>query len=68
MEALDFARNGAAIVRAAGGADTGAGAAALAGFAEEMKRRRLSPGGSADMLSCAIFLQMYEVAEEEFHG
>ena len=68
MEALDFARNGAANVRAAGGAGTEAGAAALAGFAEEMKRRRLSPGGSADMLSCAIFLQMYEMAEEEFHG
>lgn len=54
--ALEFAREGASRVLSLGGSGSAAGSAELVMYAAEMKRRRLSPGGSADMLACAIFL------------
>lgn len=56
LEALEFARTGAAAVLASGASRTDEGRADLALFCEEMVARRLSPGGSADLLAAGLFL------------
>lgn len=61
MEALRFAKSGAAAVLAEGVVSSSAGRRALHEYSQAMLAKRLSPGGSADMLSCAIFLDMVEM-------
>ncbi len=55
-EAAETARSGAARVLEAGALRTEEGRAELERFSADMVRRRLSPGGSADLLACGIFL------------
>ncbi|GIH23311.1 putative 2-(5''-triphosphoribosyl)-3'-dephosphocoenzyme-A synthase [Acrocarpospora phusangensis] len=57
-EGLRAVRRGAGRVLAEGGSGTGSGLAALAELDELLRRRRLSPGGSADLLAAALFLDM----------
>ena len=53
---LALVRSGAAGVLAAGGTASAAGASLLAGLDAEVRRRGLSPGGSADLLAAALLL------------
>lgn len=53
---LRLAQRGAARVLDAGGASTPGGRRALSSLEDEMLEERLSPGGSADLLSAAMFL------------
>jgi triphosphoribosyl-dephospho-CoA synthetase len=62
LPALAFAREGARSVLAAGALRAATGRAALASFSEAMVARRLSPGGSADLLAAALFLADLERA------
>ncbi|WP_436763636.1 triphosphoribosyl-dephospho-CoA synthase [Streptosporangium sp. V21-05] len=55
-EGLRVVRSGAERVLAEGGAGTARGRAALAELDERCAARRLSPGGSADLLAAALFL------------
>ncbi len=55
---LRVVRSGAGRVLAGGGAGTARGHAALAELDERCVARRLSPGGSADLLAAALFLDM----------
>ncbi|GAA2531482.1 triphosphoribosyl-dephospho-CoA synthase [Winogradskya humida] len=57
---LTAVQAGAAAVLAAGGTATGAGQAALAALDEHTARAGLSPGGSADLLAAALFLDALE--------
>ena len=57
---LRLTQRGAARVLDAGGASTPEGRRALAALEEEMLEGRLSPGGSADLLSAAMFLDSLE--------
>ncbi|MGJ6968984.1 triphosphoribosyl-dephospho-CoA synthase [Streptosporangium sp. G11] len=57
-EGLRVVRSGAARVLAEGGAGTVRGHAALLELDERCVARRLSPGGSADLLAAALFLDM----------
>ncbi|MEU4408945.1 triphosphoribosyl-dephospho-CoA synthase [Streptosporangium sp. NPDC023963] len=57
-EGLRVVRSGAGRVLAEGGAGTARGQAALAELDERCVARRLSPGGSADLLAAALFLDM----------
>jgi triphosphoribosyl-dephospho-CoA synthase len=57
---LAVAQAGAADVLAVGGAGTAAGRAALARFDATLCRERLSPGGSADLLAAALFVEALE--------
>jgi len=54
--ALDLVKQGARTVLEAGGMTTPAGRTALALFSADLVSRRISPGGSADLLAAAIFL------------
>ena len=60
--ALAVAQAGALKVLDAGGAATPAGQAALAELEEALLVRRLSPGGAADLLAAALFLDRIEPA------
>jgi len=62
LPALAFARAGARSVLASGALRTEPGRAALAAFSAAMVSRRLSPGGSADLLAAALFLADLERA------
>ncbi|ETK35531.1 triphosphoribosyl-dephospho-CoA synthase [Microbispora sp. ATCC PTA-5024] len=55
-DGLRAVRLGAGHVMAEGGAGTACGHAALMELDERLRRRRLSPGGSADLLAAALFL------------
>ncbi|MFC4587590.1 triphosphoribosyl-dephospho-CoA synthase [Sphaerisporangium corydalis] len=57
-EGLRVVRSGAERVLAEGGAGTAPGRAALAELDGQCTARRLSPGGSADLLAAALFLDM----------
>lgn len=59
---LRLARRGAALALEAGGASAPEGRRALAALEAALLERRLSPGGSADLLSAAIFLESLEKA------
>jgi triphosphoribosyl-dephospho-CoA synthetase len=61
-EGLAFVRSGARAVMASGAVDSEAGRAALERFDAELVARRLSPGGSADLLAAGIFLDAVELA------
>jgi triphosphoribosyl-dephospho-CoA synthase len=54
--ALEAAQEGAAAVLALGGTGTPAGRAALAALERALVARNASPGGSADLLAAALFL------------
>lgn len=58
LEGLRIVRSGAERVLAEGGAGTDSGHATLIELDERLQARRLSPGGSADLLSAALFLDM----------
>ncbi|MDH2426101.1 triphosphoribosyl-dephospho-CoA synthase [Sphaerisporangium sp. TRM90804] len=55
-EGLSTVRRGAGRVLAEGGAGTARGLAALLGLDRLLRERRLSPGGSGDLLAAALFL------------
>ncbi|MFC4529179.1 triphosphoribosyl-dephospho-CoA synthase [Sphaerisporangium dianthi] len=55
---LRVVRLGAERVLAEGGAGTGSGRAALMDLDDVLRERRLSPGGSGDLLAAALFLDM----------
>ncbi|MCX8013960.1 MAG: triphosphoribosyl-dephospho-CoA synthase, partial [Rectinema sp.] len=59
LEGIAFMQRRAREVLECGGGGGGSslGAASLARFCEEAKQRRLSPGGSADMLALTLFLR-----------
>ncbi|MDB6169387.1 MAG: triphosphoribosyl-dephospho-CoA synthase MdcB [Verrucomicrobia bacterium] len=57
---LDAAKQGARQVLSAGGAASDAGFSVLVNFGAELVRRRLSPGGSADLLAGVLFLDALE--------
>jgi triphosphoribosyl-dephospho-CoA synthase len=56
LEGLRRTQAGAARVLARGGSSTRRGHRALVRLGRELTRRRISPGGSTDLLACAIFL------------
>lgn len=60
---LRLAQRGAARVLEAGGASTPEGRRELSSLEDDMLDRRLSPGGSADLLSAAMFLDSLERQE-----
>lgn len=60
LEGLELCKAGAVEVLAAGGAGSVAGSARLERLDSELCARRLSPGGSADMLACTLMLDMVE--------
>lgn len=59
-DGLRLAQRGAARVLNSGGTSTPRGRRALAALERAMLERRLSPGGAADLLSAAIFLDALE--------
>src|SRR5260221_8397321 len=64
---------GAGSVLAAGGPETDAGDAALHQLDQDLLARRISPGGSADLLAATIFLDSLErqepgATEQDFGG
>ncbi|MFA6508813.1 MAG: triphosphoribosyl-dephospho-CoA synthase, partial [Treponemataceae bacterium] len=59
-EALDYVKESAADALAIGGTETAIGRAAIARMADEFVQRRISPGGSADLLSAGLFLSSFE--------
>ncbi|MFC6083075.1 triphosphoribosyl-dephospho-CoA synthase [Sphaerisporangium aureirubrum] len=58
LEGLRVVRLGAERVLAEGGAGTARGHAALLELDERLRARRLSPGGSGDLLAAALFLDL----------
>ncbi|MET8138772.1 triphosphoribosyl-dephospho-CoA synthase [Sphaerisporangium sp. NPDC005288] len=58
LDGLRVVRSGAGRVLAEGGAGTRRGRAALLELDERLTARRLSPGGSADLLAAALFLDI----------
>lgn len=54
--ALSAVQGGALAVLAAGGAGSGPGATALQGYEQQLLARHVSPGGAADLLAAALFL------------
>jgi triphosphoribosyl-dephospho-CoA synthase len=56
LRGLRRTQAGAARVLALGGSSTRRGHRALMRLGRELTRRRISPGGSTDLLACAIFL------------
>jgi len=60
IEALDYVKRSAAAALAIGGMGTSAGREAIANMSEEFPGRRISPGGSADLLSAGLFLSSIE--------
>jgi len=62
-EGAAMVKAGAGSVLAAGGPETDAGDAALHQLDQDLLARRISPGGSADLLAAAIFLDSLECRE-----
>jgi triphosphoribosyl-dephospho-CoA synthetase len=60
LEGLELCKAGAAEVLLSGGAGSVAGSARLERLDRELCERRLSPGGSADMLASTFMLDMVE--------
>jgi triphosphoribosyl-dephospho-CoA synthase len=63
VEGAKFVKGGATAVLSAGGPGTAAGDAALRHFEKELLARRISPGGSADLLAATIFLDSLEFGQ-----
>lgn len=64
-EGLAFAQNGAHRVLRLGGTATAAGQARLAELDDALAARRLSPGGSADLLAAAIYVDSLDSLHTE---
>ena len=64
-EAQEFVHTGSAQVLAVGGPGTPEGNAALRDLDREFIRRRISPGGSADLLTATLFLHALEHGQNE---
>jgi triphosphoribosyl-dephospho-CoA synthase len=64
VQGAQFVKAGASAVLRAGGPGTAAGDAALLQFDQELLARRVSPGGSADLLAATIFLDSLEFGEQ----
>jgi triphosphoribosyl-dephospho-CoA synthase len=64
LEGAGIVRDGASAVLSAGGPETDAGDAALRQFDQELLARRISPGGSADLLAATIFLDSLEFGDQ----
>jgi triphosphoribosyl-dephospho-CoA synthase len=60
VEGAQLVKSGASAVLGAGGPETVAGDAALHQFDQDLLARRISPGGSADLLAATIFLDCLE--------
>jgi triphosphoribosyl-dephospho-CoA synthase len=65
LAGLTAIRRGAARVLVAGGSATPAGRRRLAELDDLARRRRLSPGGSGDLLSAALFLDFLPIDQAE---
>lgn len=65
LRGLRLAQRGAARVLEAGGISVPEGRRALASLEDEMLREWLSPGGAADLLSAAMFLDSLEQRERD---
>ena len=59
-EGLELIRRGAAAVLAAGGAASRAGRRRLDRLDRSCRAQRLSPGGAADVLATALFLDHFD--------
>ena len=64
-EALAIAKEGALAVERAGGAGTAEGAQRLQMLDRRMLELNVSPGGSADLLAAALFLDAVEYGQED---
>jgi triphosphoribosyl-dephospho-CoA synthase len=64
VEGARLVKGGASAVMRAGGPETVAGAAALHQFDLDLLARRISPGGSADLLAATIFLDCLEFGRQ----
>jgi triphosphoribosyl-dephospho-CoA synthase len=64
LEGAAVVKNGARAVLGAGGPGMQSGDTELEQFDQELIRRRLSPGGSADLLAAALFLDSLRSVEE----
>ena len=65
IEALDLVKSGARAVLMAGGCGSVQGRKQLWAFDRELIAKRISPGGSADLLAAAIFLDAVEHEQSE---
>jgi triphosphoribosyl-dephospho-CoA synthase len=65
IEALDLVKSGARAVLTAGGCASTQGRNRLNTFDRELIAKRISPGGSADLLAAAIFLDAVERQQNE---
>jgi triphosphoribosyl-dephospho-CoA synthase len=64
-EALAMVKEGALAVERAGGAGTAAGARQLQALDRRMLELNVSPGGSADLLAAALFLDAVEYGQDD---
>ena len=67
VEALDVVKSGAHAVLMAGGHGTAPGRVRMRRLDREVIARRISPGGSADLLAAMIFLDAVERQQSEVH-
>jgi triphosphoribosyl-dephospho-CoA synthase len=65
IEALDLVKSGARAVLMAGGYDSANGRERMCELDRELIARRISPGGSADLLAATIFLDAVERGHSE---
>jgi triphosphoribosyl-dephospho-CoA synthase len=65
IEALDLVKSGARAVLTAGGCGSAQGQKQLWAFDRELIAKHISPGGSADLLAAAIFLDAVERDQRE---
>jgi triphosphoribosyl-dephospho-CoA synthase len=63
-EGAQLVKDGASAALRAGGPETATGDAALIQFDQELFVRRISPGGSADLLAATIFLDCLEFGRQ----
>jgi len=65
VEALEAAKEGAAAVESVGGVATVAGCERLQGLDRRLLALSVSPGGSADLLAAALFLDAVEYGQDD---
>jgi triphosphoribosyl-dephospho-CoA synthase len=65
IEALDIVKSGARAVLTAGGCGSAQGQKRFCAFDRELIAKHISPGGSADLLAAAIFLDAVEHEQSE---